>query len=547
MGRSKYEHYTKEQLLEKIKLLEKQRYGLVWEEKQESVAEQCDRELPVLKEDPLKEIISKDSFPQHILIEGDNYHALYTLNFTHKRKIDVIYIDPPYNTGKKDFKYNDHWVDNEDSYKHSKWLSFINKRLRLSKNLLKDSGVIFISIDDNELAQLKMLCDKVFMNNFLQLIVWKKRNGPPNDKPIGNVHEYILVYAKDKNKCLLNTKTRTEKQIKRYSNPDNHPKGPWTAGDLMANVKGGRYVESLYFGITNPITQEEHFPSSHGNWRFSKDTIDELIKNDEIYFGKNGKGRPKLKRFYQDVKEGVPFSSIWDTLPYNQRASREIEQILGNINLFDTPKPVDLIKEILLLSTKNDSVILDFFAGSGTTGQAVLEMNHEDNGSRQFILCTNNENNICEEITYPRIKNIIKGYSGIEGIPANLKYFRTDFVPQVLTDNDKRVLVGRSTELLCLTENTFELLKQSKRKREYAIFKNLIQITAIIYDEDAIERCKIELKELKPKEKIVIYVFSYDHEYNEEDFEDLPFSIIVKPIPEAILNVYRKNSKLRRK
>ena len=150
-------------------------------------------------------------------------------------------------------------------------------------------------------------------------------------------------------------------------------------------------------------------------------------------------------------------------------------------------------------------------------------------------------------ICYPRIKKVIKGYNGNKGIPANLKYFKTDFVPQVITDNDKRVLVNRSTELLCLAENTFELVKQSKRKLEFAIYKNNKQFTAIIYDEDAIEKCKDELEALKPQVKTVIYVFSYDHEYNAEDFEDFTIRFDVKPIPEAILNVYRKNAKLRRK
>ena len=196
---------------------------------------------------------------------------------------------------------------------------------------------------------------------------------------------------------------------------------------------------------------------------------------------------------------------------------------------------------------KKNAVILDFFAGSGTTGHAVLELNKEDGGNRQFILCTNNENGICEDICYPRIKKIIKGYNGNQGIPANLKYFKTDFVPQVITDNDKRVLVSRSMELLCLAENTFELVKQSKRKQEYSIFKSSSKYTAIIYDEDAIDKCKETLQSIKPEFKTVIYVFSYSHEYNVEDFEDLTISFEVKPIPEAILNVYRKNAKLRRK
>lgn len=547
MSKNKYKDYSKEQLIEKVTQLEKLRYGLVWENKTEEVALRCETELPVLSEEKQLEITAKKKAPHHLLIEGDNYHVLYTLNFTHRRKVDVIYIDPPYNTGKKDFKYNDHWVDSEDSFKHSKWLSFMDKRLKLAKNLLKDTGVVFISIDDNELAQLKILCDKIFANNFVQLIIWKKRNGPPNDKPIGNIHEYILVYAKDKSKCKLNRKVRTEEQRQRYTNPDDHPKGPWTPGDLMANVKGGRYVESLHFPIVNPNTNEEHYPSSNGNWRFNRETIDKLLKNDEIYFGKDGKGRPKLKRFLAEVQEGVPYSSIWDTLPLNNNGSKEIEDILGNVNLFDTPKPVGLIKEVLSLSSDRDSVIVDFFAGSGTTGHAVLQLNSEDHGNRQFILCTNNENNICRDITYTRLKKVIKGYNKVKGIDANLKFFKTDFVPPIFTDNDKRYFVSRSTELLCIAENSFDLVVESRKKNEYVIYQNDSRYTIIIFDEDALEKCKSQLVKLPGKEKASIYVFSYDHEYNEEDFENLPFKYEVKPIPEVILNVYRKNAKITRR
>jgi len=198
------------------------------------------------------------------------------------------------------------------------------------------------------------------------------------------------------------------------------------------------------------------------------------------------------------------------------------------------------------IKNKN-AIILDFFAGSGTTGHSVLELNKQDGGNRQFILCTNNENNICEEVTYTRIKKVILGYNGNKGIVANLKYFKTIFVPQIITDNDKRIFVNHCTELLCIVENTFELVKHSKPRLEFAIYRNFKQFTAIIYDEDEIQKFKKEIHDLKPKVITVIYVFSYGHEYNEEDFENFTIPIEIKPIPEAILNVYRKNEKLRKK
>jgi len=224
-----------------------------------------------------------------------------------------------------------------------------------------------------------------------------------------------------------------------------------------------------------------------------------------------------------------------------------LQKIFSKKQTFNYPKSIYAVKDILEITTNQDSTILDFFAGSGTTGQAVLELNKEDGGNRQFILCTNNENEICEEVTYPRVKKVIEGYSGNEGIPANVKYFKTDYVPFVLTDNDKRTLVAKSTELLCIAENTFEVVKQNKKKLDYAIFRNDNQHTAIIYDEDCIEKCCFELNKTKSKNKTIIYVFSYDHTYEEEDFENLSIDFIVKPIPEAIINVYRKISKLKNK
>jgi adenine-specific DNA-methyltransferase len=203
---------------------------------------------------------------------------------------------------------------------------------------------------------------------------------------IGAAHEYILVYAKRFCDIQLNLRERTEGQLARYKNPDNHPKGAWTSGDLGANVKGGRYVQSLNFGIINPNTGEEHFPPQNGNWRFNKDKITELMRNDEIFFGEDGKGRPKLKRFLCDVKDGITYTSLWDFVPLNTAGSSEMTAILGNIAIFDNPKPLGLIKEICKLGNGSDNIILDFFSGSATTAHAVMQLNAEDGGKRKFIM-----------------------------------------------------------------------------------------------------------------------------------------------------------------
>ena len=263
----------------------------------------------------------------------------------------------------------------------------IYSRLKLARTLLQDDGVIFISLDDGEIANLSKVCSEIFgEENFIAQIIWKKRSTPPNDKVIAAQHDYILVFGKSL-KNGLNLRKRTDEQIARYKNPDNHPKGPWTAGDLMANVKGGRYVSSLYFPIVNPRTGQEHYPSSNGNWRFNEEKIRDLIKNNEIYFGENDDGRPKLKRFLSQVKEGITWTTLWDFAPLNTVASGEMTQIFGNLATFENPKPVGLITNILELGAGNETdIILDFFSGSSTTAHAVMTLNAEDGGKRKFIM-----------------------------------------------------------------------------------------------------------------------------------------------------------------
>ncbi|OOF38584.1 type III restriction endonuclease subunit M [Rodentibacter mrazii] len=371
------------------------------------------RNLPpktLLCEDKAHNAKPENANSQNLLIQGDNLEVLKHLKNAYKGRVKMIYIDPPYNTGSDGFVYQDDrkftpeqlselaHINLDEAERilkftakgansHSAWLTFMYPRLYIARDLLKEDGVIFISIDDNEVAQLKLLCDEVFgEGNFVEKIIWKKRSGPPNDKKIAAVHEYILIYTKNAQVLSLNLKERNEKQLSRYKNPDNHPKGKWAADNLMANVKGGRFVQSLYFPIRNPITGEEHYPSSNGNWRFNQKKMMNLLENNEIYFGEDGKGRPKLKRFLCDVKNGVTYSTLWDFVPFNNVASAEISNLLGNLNIFDTPKPVDLIKELLALGTNTNDVIIDFFAGSGTTAHSVMQFNAKDGGNRQFIL-----------------------------------------------------------------------------------------------------------------------------------------------------------------
>lgn len=573
---SKYDSLSREQLIDKIQKLEKEQYGLVWEDKEEDVAKRCESELPLLKEDSSREIVSDPSLPYNIIIEGDNYHSLYALSFTHKKSIDVIYIDPPYNTGKKkEWKYNDHWVDINDSYRHSKWLSFMSKRLVLARHLLKKTGVIFISIDDHEFSQLKLLCDKVFgENNFLGEIIWETATDN-NATQISVEHEYILCYARNiqcqtdwqiqsekaaiiqrkylelKNVYKDDVKT-IQKQLKawirlqkksneidlsgvsHYSYVDE--KGVFYPGN-SSNTVYGEYTYDIIHPITGKVCRKPE-----KGYRWPEKTFWEAEKKGDVMWGNDENTIPKIKKRIETATELLKSYYYED----NRKATAELENLMG-WKAFNNPKSVRLLKKILRFTTKKDSIVLDFFAGSGSTGQAVMELSKELNCQLKFILCTNNENNICTDVTYPRIKKVIEGYSGVIGIPSNLKYYTQTFVPIVTSDNDKRELVNRSTEILCVAEDCFEQVRIRDEISDFSVFKSTKKQMAIIFDEDSISDCVNYLNENRSELKTVVYVFSYDHTYDEEDFKGLAINFSVKPIPEAIINVYRKISKMKKR
>jgi len=345
---------------------------------------------------------------KNLFVEGDNLDALKLLREIYLGKVKLVYIDPPYNTG-RDFVYDDDFAENAESYLvksmqsseagdrlvsntdsngrfHSDWLTMMYSRIRLAKALLSDDGVFLASIDDGEVSNLRKICDEIFgEEHFAAQIIWKKRNTPPNDRVIGAQHDYILVYFK-KELSGISLRPRSDDQIARYKNPDNHPKGPWVAGDLTANVKGGRFSQALYFPIVNPNTGEEFYPPNNGNWRFNKDRIDRLIGEDSIYFGRDGTSSPKLKRFLCDVKDGATWTTLWDFAPFNTSGSNEMSEIFGNSVLFENPKPLGLIEHIIDLGAGEDGIVVDFFAGSSTTAHAVLQKNAQDGGRRQFVM-----------------------------------------------------------------------------------------------------------------------------------------------------------------
>lgn len=538
-----YSNLSKEELL---KLVEKQeaelkskKYGLVWdaEREPEQVVLDCENNLPVLKRVKGKEIRTNDE-EDNILIEGDNYHALTVLNYTHKEKIDVIYIDPPYNTGNKDFIYNDRYVDKEDGFRHSKWLNFMEKRLNLAKDLLKSTGSVFISIDDNEVAQLKMLCDKVFgENNFVAQITWHRKRGKDNSaKYLSRVHEYVMVYGKDISLLTFNKIDLSEQTLSQYKNYDNDPRGEYRK---LALWRRGGQGGSKSFSFTT----KEHKLIPARSWLVNEETMKRLDNEDRLVVV--GKGLYR-KLFLREHSGSIP-ESIWLDVSNTANATDMLKSIFGKSE-FDTPKPIELIERILKIGGGKESIILDFMAGSGTTGHAVLNLNKQDGGNRKFVLCTNNENNICIDVCYPRIEKVIKGYKNpkdqkIDALGGNLQYLKTDLIKKAKNKDQVRIdLTQKCTEMLCVKENIFNVKKEAE---DYKIFNSnkKDKFLCVYYNflEDSFEDFLKELQKLKGKK--IIYMFSMDGKVDRGLFSEID-DFEIEEIPQKIIDIYKQLVKM---
>lgn len=551
-----FESWDKERLIQEIRRLSiRKKYGLVWEEKPETVVEKCKGELPVLKEVDGRAIEDTSSDATNILIEGDNYHALSVLNYTHAGKIDVIYIDPPYNTGAKNWKYNNDYVDSEDQYRHSKWISFMEHRLRLARKLLSEDGVLVCAIDHYEVNNLGLLLDEIFgeKNRMGFVSVVNKADGRSDDKFFATSHEYLLFYARNAEHAVVYDLPLSEEKIrKKYPKKDEI--GRYTPKPLMSqgvdSLRSDR--PTLFFPLYYDQKNDQLYVEKRKNtleilpidingierrWSSGKQRIQEHIDSRNIVVKKsrNGKYYPYRKK---RVNKGVKPTTVWIDPKYNAatHGTKLLNDILGKGREFDYPKSLYAVMDTLRVLTKNNSTILDFFAGSGTTGHAVLELNKEDGGARQFILCTNNENLIAEKVTYPRINKVISGYSNVKGIPANLRYFKTDFVARSkVSDDTRRELIKKSTEMICLKESTFKKVYDNKR---FKIYRNSSFATGILFDLDVIDEFKDKLEKCQIPSSI--YVFSLTSDVYDEDFVDLKTECTLKPIPEGILEVYRK-------
>ncbi|WP_373760728.1 site-specific DNA-methyltransferase [Streptococcus ferus] len=469
-ARKESNHEELPKLEKLIGLIDSKRYGLVWEEHAELVEEEMKIKIPVFIEDEIRKIHGNpDSTDYNFLLEGDNLHSLHLLKKTHAGKIDVIYIDPPYNTGNKDFVYNDKIVDKTDGYSHSKWLSFMSKRLELARELLSETGIIFISIDDNEQAQLKLLCDEIFgKDNFVaELPTIMNLKGNQDEFGFAGTHEYTIVFSKNKSLSRIREFPITEEADKQGWEKDdlgyfkqganlkatgiNAPRSK--RPNLFFPIYIGKNTWSLkYFnGATEifPITNGKEMSWRWSREKFLKEPYNIIIKKNSNSISIYKKQRPKIG----DVPTIKPKSIFYKPEYSSGNGTKQIKEIFGS-KIFNNPKPIELIKDFIQLSSNETSTILDFFAGSGTTGHAVAQLNKEDGGNRKYILCTNNENNICEEVTYKRLSNIQ------EELPHNLKYFKTQFIDK--DDEDLEYALLNNVKTLIELEHAIDLKESDK-------------------------------------------------------------------------------------
>ncbi len=589
------------------------RYGLNWIDVPEAFDRDAEEKIPVLEEVSEKAIEAAGPLagrPPHVIIEGDNYHALTCLNYTHRGKIDVIYIDPPYNTGSDGFTYKDKRflteypdgkkVPREDPLRHSYWLSFMEKRLKLAKNLLSDKGVIFISIDDNEQANLKLLCDRIFgEGNHLATIHWRKNRKPHNagntmsvsyefilvyfkNKPIKLIQDYATMDEDEKGKYAIYPVLQADKKVRTYTFTKGvFCKGEFKRGRTTSAKNDKCNVDVLDEPIIkNGVLQNDIRVSGRFRFTDEKGKLSEAMRQGNIYFTKDG--IPKEKR-YRNEEDSKVDTNWWDIEKgRNEDATEELATLFGitsDNTMFSNPKPVNLIKKILSDVTNRKKVFLDFFAGSGTSLHAALESCVESD-NLQCILVQAPEKtynvinglkiakkgseeafrrgfNFITDITYERNRRVMCGYTNakgesVEGLGGSLKYYKTGFVgkhpSKSASDADKVELAGKAGCLIALAENTLETVAVPKAAggffQIYSDNAEKKRYTCIYYNGDygRVPEFIAKIDELCKKDKrakFAVYVFSWNSpDFFENEFDDLT-NIEIKAIPKPILEIYK--------
>lgn len=389
-----------------------ERYQFTWPDKKKAMLA-ANAPITATLRPVAADSVGKDGTPggfdsENLYIEGDNLEVLKLLQETYLGKVKMIYIDPPYNTG-NDFVYEDDFAQSTEDYMgnsgqydeegnrmvtntesngrfHTDWLNMIYPRLKLAKDLLTEDGLLIASIDDNEIKNIRNICDEIFgESNFVACVVWQKIHSIKNDaKYFSENHEYAVIYAKSVDKIRINLLPRTEEMNNRYKNPDNDSRGPWQSGDLVAS--GER--SNGHFIITSPKSGKQFDVPQGKRWVYSQENLLKMVEDNQVWFGENGNSFPRKKRFLSDVQDGRTPNTLWlaEEVGHNQTATREVKTIFDDKKFFDFPKPVAYIQQFVQVSSNKDSVVLDFFSGSATTAHAVMQLNAEDGGHRKFIM-----------------------------------------------------------------------------------------------------------------------------------------------------------------
>lgn len=594
------QNLTNDEKAQIIEFINTKRYGLVWEDSTEKAYEQMKDYIPVLVEDENLRLVSdNDDAPNHILIEGDNLHALHSLCATHEGKVDVIYIDPPYNTGNNDFVYNDRFIGPEDDFRHSQWLSFMKKRLQIARRLLSDSGCIFISIDDNEQANLKILCDEVFgYSNYINTISVKAKSsagasGGGEDKKLKKNIEYLLFYVKQRDKSEL-VFPLTKRPLMDVISEKREEGRNWMYTSVMYKKGNKEYVcstpagngdEIKIYRVTdyqiksiNEIEELEGiseaeiynkyiyqiFTTENAQTSIRQRVKDAVGEDSDYYIAEyvptSGRNKGVLTEvgFIGATKRLVSYLSatchiernkvyklnkvgtLWDDLSWSSVSSE------GGVAFPAGKKPVALIERIIKMHPSKDIVVLDFFGGSGSTAHATMVANEDDGGYRKSIICTNNENSICEIKTYPRIRNVIDGYGRVEGLTNNnLRYYRTRFVPREKDLTNVMRFARNCVSLLCIKHDVYneqeKLGNLTVNKKQFRYFKEGDKQFIVILDVEMIEPVTKELANMETETPIPTYVFTTGNYPYTEDFWQVSQKVELYPYPTCIYGACEKD------
>ena len=544
-----------------------QKLGLVWRDIPEDVETLLRDEMPVLIHEPDLDIPGKIPTDQsHILIEGDNLHALHVLQATHRAAVDVIYIDPPYNRG-GDFRYNDKLIDKENTWRHSAWLSFMEKRLRLGVELLTQTGVMFISIDSVEIARLRLLCEQVFgeKNIVATISVVNNLKGRSDDKHIATAHEYLLVCARDEAQLRLKGFGLDDVKISEYKQEDE--KGPWkpvglqkTGKESFREDRPNAFYPIYWDEKTGKLSLKRNAKSDfeilpiftdgrEGRWRWGKETF--LEKADTELVVKKQKRGPvisvKMRMHDEDGEERtLKPKSIWLDPKYDSgSATRLLKNLLGG-KVFDNPKPLEYIKDVLSISTGTNSVVLDFFAGTGTTLHAVAELNAADGGTRQCILVTNNQNSICRDVTQPRLKAVLTGKwadkQKHDALPGSLSFYKTGFIKRLKSPDRMRTEIAKHTvDLIAIKEGAGTTVS---RTADLTVLYGLNKTIAVIpgLDPDHVKLHANADKKVRDGDRKTVYLFTWSNQGVEDEIAALWPGWVVQPLPSEMLAALRRNA-----